>query len=131
MIEKVKTYFERLECLSTEELDRSTEKLVRAEKRNLALVIAHIAEMSRRRGHVERGYKSLWDLLHEALASERRVGRPADSSGQRRATIPSDTRGAGRESVEPHRGGTPGSRPYREQTLRSYLPIVPGCPLVR
>ncbi len=61
MIAKVKTYFERLESLSTEELDHSTEKLVRAEKRNMALVIAHIAEMSRRKGHLERGYKSLFD----------------------------------------------------------------------
>ena len=76
MIEKVKTYFERLECLSTEELDRSTEKLVRAEKRNVALVIAHIAEMSRRRGHVERGYKSLWDYCTRRLnLSESSVAR--------------------------------------------------------
>ncbi len=76
MIEKVKTYFERLEGLSTEELDRSTEKLVRAEKRNVALVIAHIAEMSRRRGHVERGYKSLWDYCTRRLRlSEGSVAR--------------------------------------------------------
>ena len=46
--------------LSTEELDSSTERLVRAEKRNVALVIAHIAEMSRRKGHLERGYKNLF-----------------------------------------------------------------------
>ena len=61
MIEKFKTYFETLEGLSTEELDRSAEKLVRAEKRSLALVIAHIAEMSRRKGHLERGYKNLFE----------------------------------------------------------------------
>jgi len=61
MIEKFKTYFETLEGLSTEELDRSVEKLVRAEKRNVALVIAHIAEMSRRKGHVECGYKNLFE----------------------------------------------------------------------
>ena len=67
MIEKVKTYFERLESLSTEELDHSTEKLVRAEKRNAALVIAHIAEMSRRRGYLERGYKSLFDYCLRRL----------------------------------------------------------------
>ena len=35
MMEGFKTYFETLEGLSTEELDRSAEKLVRAEKRNL------------------------------------------------------------------------------------------------
>ena len=67
MLEKVKSYFERLEGLSTEELDHSTEELVRAEKRNVALVIAHIAEMSRRRGYLERGYKNLWDYCTRRL----------------------------------------------------------------
>ena len=76
MIEKVKTYFERLESLSTEELDHSTEKLVRAEKRNVALVIAHIAEMSRRKGHLERGYKSLFEYCTRRLnLSEGSVAR--------------------------------------------------------
>ena len=67
MIEKLKTYFERLEGLTTEELDHSVEKLVRAEKRNVALVIAHIAEMSRRKGHLERGYKNLFDYCVRRL----------------------------------------------------------------
>jgi hypothetical protein len=67
MIEKVKTYFERLERVSTEELDRSTQQLVREEKRNVALVIAHIAEMSRRKGHLERGYQNLWDYCTRRL----------------------------------------------------------------
>ena len=76
MMEKMKTYFETLERLSTEELDHSIEKLVRAEKRNVALVIAHIAEMSRRKGHVERGYKSLWDYCTRRLRlSEGSVAR--------------------------------------------------------
>jgi hypothetical protein len=76
MIEKVKTYFETLEGLSTEELDRSVEKLVRAEKRNVALVIAHIAEMSRRKGHLERGYKNLFDYCTRRLnLSEGSVAR--------------------------------------------------------
>ena len=76
MMEKMKTYFETLERLSTEELDHSVEELVRAEKRNTALVIAHIAEMSRRRGHVERGYKSLWDYCTRRLnLSEGSVAR--------------------------------------------------------
>ncbi len=48
-IERFETYFARLEGFSTEELDASLEKLVRAEKRSVALVIAHIAEMSRRK----------------------------------------------------------------------------------
>ena len=76
MIEKFKTYFETLEGLSTEELDRSAEKLVRAEKRNLALVIAHIAEMSRRKGHLERGYKNLFEYSTRRLnLSEGSVAR--------------------------------------------------------
>ena len=61
MIERFKKYFETLEGLSTEELDHSTEKVVRAEKRNVALVIAHIAEISRRKGHLECGYKNLFE----------------------------------------------------------------------
>ena len=76
MIEKLKTYFERLESLTTEELDDSIERLVRAEKRNVALVIAHIAEMSRRKGHLERGYKSLFDYCVRRLQlSEGSVAR--------------------------------------------------------
>jgi hypothetical protein len=35
VIERLKKYFERLENLSAEELDRSAEVLVRAEKRNV------------------------------------------------------------------------------------------------
>ncbi len=67
MIERIKTYFEARERVSTEQLDRTAEKLVRAEKRNVALVIAHIAEMSRRKGHLERGYKSLFECCTKRL----------------------------------------------------------------
>jgi len=61
MVEKIKAYFESLEGLSTEALTSSAEKLVRAEKRNIALLIAHIAEMSRRKTYLECGYKNLFD----------------------------------------------------------------------
>ena len=67
MIERFQTYFETLEGLSTEELDRSAEKLVRAEKKNVALVIAHIAEISRRKSELERGYKNLWEYCVRRL----------------------------------------------------------------
>ncbi len=67
MKERFERYFETLEGLSTEELDRSTERLVRAEKRNMALVIAHIAEMSRRKGHLERGYQNLFEYCTRRL----------------------------------------------------------------
>ena len=72
----MKTYFEKLESLSTEELDHSTEKLVRAEKRNIALVIAHISEMSRRKGHLECGYGNLFAYCTKRLnLSEGSVAR--------------------------------------------------------
>ncbi len=67
MIERLKAYFEKLEALSIDELDRSAEKLVRLEKRNVALLIAHIAEMSRRKAALERGYKSLFEYCVRRL----------------------------------------------------------------
>jgi hypothetical protein len=67
MIERIKTYFETLEKLSTEELDQSIEKLVLVEKRHVALMIAHIAEIARRKGHLERGYQSLFDYCTRRL----------------------------------------------------------------
>ena len=67
MIERFKAYFEKLEGLSSEELDRSAETLVRLEKRNVALLIAHIAEMSRRRVELERGYKNLFEYCTSRL----------------------------------------------------------------
>ncbi len=67
MKERFERYFETLEGLSTVELDGSAEKLVRAEKRNVALVIALIAEMSRRKGHLECGYKNLFEYCTRRL----------------------------------------------------------------
>jgi len=62
---------------STEELDRSAEKRVRAEKRHVAFLIAHIAEMSRRKGHLERGYKNL--LEYDPATPQRIVETPPGS----------------------------------------------------
>ena len=67
MMKQIKVYFETLEGLSTQALDRSAEKLVRAEKRNVALLIAHIAEMSRRKAELECGYKNLFDYCVRRL----------------------------------------------------------------
>ena len=61
MWERFQAYFKKLEALSTEELDRSAEKLVRAEKQSVALVIAHIAEISRRKDELDPSYKNLFD----------------------------------------------------------------------
>jgi len=82
MLERFKSYFGKLERLSDSELDRpafalrasarpsrslgvgwSAEKLVCAEKQNVAKLIAHIAEMSRRKVALELGYKSTLYLV--------------------------------------------------------------------
>lgn len=67
MIERFKAYFEKLEGLSSEELDRSAEKLVRLEKRHVALLIAHIAEISRRKAELERGYRNIFEYCVSRL----------------------------------------------------------------
>ena len=67
MLEKFKGYFGKLKRLSDGELDRSAEKLVRAEKQNVAKLIAHIAEMSRRKAALELGYKSTFHYCVERL----------------------------------------------------------------
>ena len=76
MVQKVKAYFKTLEDLTTEALDRSAEETVRAEKRNVALVIAHIAEISRRKAELECGYKNIFDYCTRRLQlSEGSVAR--------------------------------------------------------
>jgi len=67
MIEQFKSYFAKLERLSCAELDRSAEKLVVAEKGNVAKLIAHIAEMSARKTALELGYKNLFEYCVRRL----------------------------------------------------------------
>jgi hypothetical protein len=67
MVKKIKAYFETLEGLSTEALTDSAEKLALAEKRNVALLIAHIAEMSRRKAELECGYKNIFEYCVRKL----------------------------------------------------------------
>jgi hypothetical protein len=67
MVNEIKAYFETLEKLTTQALAHSAEKLVRAEKRNVALLIAHIAEMSRRKAELACGYKNLFTYCVEKL----------------------------------------------------------------
>ena len=67
MIEQFKSYFVKLEHLSSAELDRSAEKLVVAENGNIAKLIAHIAEMSARKLALELGYKNLFDYCIRRL----------------------------------------------------------------
>jgi 5-methylcytosine-specific restriction endonuclease McrA len=76
MLNQIKAFFETLEGLSTEALDQSAEKAVRAEKRNVANVIAHIAEISRRKAELECGYKNIFDYCTRRLKlSEGSVAR--------------------------------------------------------
>ena len=60
-----KSCCDELEKVSTRDLHRSAEKIVRAEKKELALLIAHISEISRRKAHLELGYKNLFDYIND------------------------------------------------------------------
>ncbi len=61
MIEKLKSYFKKLEELSRDELVHSAAKLVVAENGNIAKLIAHLAEMSSRKTALKLGYSSLYE----------------------------------------------------------------------
>ena len=61
MLDRFKKYAAKLERLSNQALDHSAEQLVYAEKRNVAKLVAHLAEMSRRKAALALGYKSLFD----------------------------------------------------------------------
>ena len=90
---RVRAYLDSLEGLSLEQLDRSAEKLVRAEKRNMALLIAHLAEMSRRKGELECGYKNLFEYGVRRLGlSEGSVARRLQVANVSRRCHKSSTR---------------------------------------
>ena len=55
MRDKIDLYARRLEGLSTAELSREAENLLLRERRITAVIIAHLAEISRRKGHLELG----------------------------------------------------------------------------
>ena len=67
MIEQFKSYFVELGGLSSTELDRAAEKLVLAENRNVAKLIAHIAEMSARKVALKLGYKNMFEYCIRRL----------------------------------------------------------------
>ena len=58
---KIDVYSSKLKVLSTSELARSAEKLVTSERQHVALLIAHLAEFSERKAHLELGYKNLFE----------------------------------------------------------------------
>ncbi len=61
MRDKFVRYARQLESLSISELSRGAENLVSRERRYIAALIAHLAEISRRKGHLELGFKSLFE----------------------------------------------------------------------
>jgi len=67
MRDRIVRYARRLEGLSTTELARGAEKLLSRERRYTAALIAHLAEISRRKGYLELGYKSLFDYCVRRL----------------------------------------------------------------
>ena len=67
MIEQFTSYSIKLERLSNDELHRSAEKLVLAENRTIAKLIAHLAEMSSRKTALKLGYKSLYEYCITGL----------------------------------------------------------------
>ena len=67
MRERIEAYARKLEGLSTVELSRSAERLASRERRYNALLIAHLAEISRRKGHLELGYGTLFTYCQERL----------------------------------------------------------------
>lgn len=67
MIERVEAYFGKLEQLSAEDLDLSARKLVGVEKQNVARLIAHLCEISRRKAHIEFGNKNLFEYCVRRL----------------------------------------------------------------
>jgi 5-methylcytosine-specific restriction endonuclease McrA len=64
MSEKVNAYFAMLKSLSSEDLDRSARELAVREKREIARLIAHIAEIGDRRYHLD---LRLEEILDQAL----------------------------------------------------------------
>ncbi len=59
--------FERIHKLSSSELKRQTKLLAKKEHLRGARLIAHLAEVSRRRLHLELGYRGLFEYCTECL----------------------------------------------------------------
>ena len=69
MSERVKAYFEKLENLSSEDLDCAAKELAISEKQSVARLIAHIAEIGARKYYLELGYTSLFEYCVKRLNS--------------------------------------------------------------
>ena len=128
MIELFKSYFVKLERLSNAELDRSAETLVVAENRNIAKLIAHIAEMSSRKTALELGYKSLYDYCISRLnLSEGAVPSRIHVANVSRR-FPQLLVALAERRVSPHRRGSPRPSCQRRTTSTSSSLIARARP---
>jgi hypothetical protein len=67
MKETIASSFDVLEKLSDRDLHRSAERLVVSEKRNVANLIAHLSEISKRKSCLKQGSESLFDYCVRCL----------------------------------------------------------------
>jgi hypothetical protein len=70
-------YFKKLEKLTTTRLNQEATQLVLSEKRSMAALVAHLAEIARRKAHLKLGYKNLFDYC------VRKLGLSEGSAGLR------------------------------------------------
>ena len=67
MADTMTRYFEKLNKTESHDLDIKVCDLVKKEKQHTALIIAHIAEIGRRKYHLELGYKNLFEYCRVRL----------------------------------------------------------------
>ena len=67
MRESIEVTVAKVKGLSTKELDRAAEGLVRRQRWNAAELIAHLAEISRRKVHLALGYDGLFHYCVDHL----------------------------------------------------------------
>src|SRR5688500_18585413 len=65
--QNISSYLASLEAVANAELDHNAMTLVRAEAKNQAQLIAHLAEIGRRKLHVDLSYSSLFVYCQERL----------------------------------------------------------------
>ncbi len=82
MSDLITKYFERLHKTESHDLDIQVCDLVKKEKQHTALIIAHIAEIGKRKYHLELGYRNLFDYCLKRLRlSEGSIWRRTQVAG--------------------------------------------------
>ncbi len=115
MVESFPALFKRLSGLSSDELDLSAERLVLAEKLNVATLIAHIAEVSERKLALQLGYRSTFYYCRERLNLSEGAVALRLQVGERLPTVSADSHRYRRESSQPHRGWSSHPTPHGEE----------------